>query len=437
MRLLHPALLLLAVLAAGCERPLVDPLDVSVQVVSPDLSRALDTPTLALELRADRGDASTRLRVAGATASLDTTRGVFQATLQLADGLNTLPVEILDGESVVARDTLYALFLDVRAVPTVDLTLPARAGATATLLSGSATLPGGATLLAGGVGGTGALATTTLLSATGDVTAGTLAAARAGHSASVLPSGDILLLGGATDLDPTSALQFVTTAEVLSPDGVSRGSVPIDGGAFLRVGHTARVLVDSGGRTVVYVYGGRDASAGPPVAIGTVAILEWTDGRLVRLTPPGGAGSFAEAAFHLQLDAPRGAMNAVVLGAGAPDSTPFRFLWREPGTNFPFDVRTTTVRDQLTVVRRAAAIAPIGDGLYLVAGGRTADGSVSDVLDVYASGPGRAFHLPASVGLSVARAYASAAILDGRRMVVVGGLTGSGAATAFSETFLY
>ena len=87
--------------------------------------------------------------------------------------------------------------------------------------------------------------------------------------------------------------------------------------------------------------------------------------------------------------------------------------------------------------RRAAAAAGIGGGLVLVAGGRTPGGETTGAIDVYAPAAGRAFHLPASVALAVPRAHASAAILSGRRMVVVGGLGRDGAPIAAPELFFY
>lgn len=428
-------LLLLAAVAAGCDRPLVDPLEVSVQVVSPDLERALASPTLALELRTLRGTPGATLRIAGATASFDAARGVYRDTLRLETGLNVLPVEILDGDRVTMRDTLYALYLDVRPTAVIDLPpVPVRAGASSTVV------PGVGTLIAGGVGESGPLATGTVVAPSGVATTNPLATARAGHVATLLPSGETLLLGGATVLDPTMPSQFVETVEVVSRTGTSLGVVPVEGGAFLRAGATARVLVSSTGRTVVYVYGGRDASTGAVATTGTVAVLEWTaDRRLVRLTPPTGAGGFASAEFHQQLSLPDdgGAPRAVVLDGAPPDGQAFEFRWREPGTNYPFDVLRRDVPGGLLTPRRAATAVDLGDGLVLVAGGRTPGGEVTNAVEIYATRAGRAFRLPTSAMLSSPREHASAAILSGRRMVVLGGLGRDGLPAGPPESFLF
>ncbi len=427
-RLLPLAVLALGILVAACDRLPLEPGDVRVEVVSPDLSAALPAGPVTLDLRITAAPDGATVTVDGQEAAFSDTRGLYSVTLGLLPGLNTLSVEATANETVVLRDTVYALRLDVRPVGAVLGPIEARAGASATPLAG------GATLLAGGVGPAGALATATRVARDGSAAGGSLATARAGHTASVLPDGQILLLGGATTLDPTQPGLFVATAEVLSPDGLSNGTVAIEGGAFLRAGHTTRVLQTAGGRTVLYVYGGRDASAGVVAPTGTVAILEWLPGRrLVRLSPPLGAGAFPAAEFHAQLDLPGD--RAVVLD-DADTGGAARFAWSEPGINFPFDMRRTAA-EPLPTPRRAAAVAPLDDDLWLVAGGETADGAVSGVLEVYAPAAGRAFRLAPEARLSTPRSHASAAILSGARIAIVGGQPAAGGSAPHPEIFAY
>lgn len=425
-----PLAVLLAVAAglAACDRVPLDPGEVRVEVVSPDLGTAIPTGLVTLDLRISAAPDGAAVTVGGQEATFSEARGLYSVAVGLLPGLNALAVEATTNGTSVLRDTVYALRLDVRRADGT-LSAPARAGASATAL------PDGATLLAGGTGPAGALATTTRIGPDGSAAEGSLATPRAGHTASVLPSGDILLLGGATTLSPTQTGQFVSTAEVLSPDGLSDGVVPIEGGGFLRAGHTTRVLVTASGRTVLYVYGGRDASVGVVAPTGTVAILEWLpERRLVRLSPPLGAGAFPEAEFHAQLDLPGD--RAVVLDRTPPDNSAARFTWSEPGVNFPFDMRRASA-EPLPTPRRAAAVAFLGGGVWLVAGGETADGATSDVLEAYAPAAGRAFRLGPEARLSTPRAHASAAILSGARIVLVGGLDAAGAATLPAEIFAY
>lgn len=427
-----PRLAVLALLlsvAVGCDRAPLETLPMRVEVVSPDLGVARTAETVDLALRVRGAMAETHVRVGAAEAAFAEARGVFEATVALAPGLNTLPVEVADGERVVARDTLYALRLDVRSVAASGVPpLPLTSGAAATLL------PGPVTLLTGGIGTGGPSPALTRVGAGGIVESGLMGTARAGHTASVLPSGEVLILGGATALAPGTAAQFVSTAEVIS--GTVARPVEIEGGGFLRTGHTARVLVTAGAnpRTLVYVYGGLDAGAGLGVGeIGTVAILEWLPpDRLVRLSPPIGAGGFPTSAFHAQFDFTGRPDRAVVVG----DAGASRFTWREPGTNYPFDMQRAP-QPGLPTPRRAAAVAPVGAGLWLVAGGRTASGDVSGAVEIYAPGIGRGFRLGPDGALAFPRAHARAAILSGRRIAIVGGVASSGALVSTTEVFTY
>lgn len=418
--------LLAAVLAlAACDRVPLDPGDVRVEVVSPDLGAAQTAGLITLDLRVTAAPPGATVTVDGQPAAFSEARGLYTLAVGLLPGLNALTVEATSADAVVLRDTVYALRLDLRA--DTSPTLPQRAGASAT------PLPDGSTLVIGGDDGTAADDAVVRWLPAGGFTTRQLAVARAGHSASVLPSGEILLLGGATTLLPTQPGQFVATAERVSPDGQPGGVVPVEGGGFLRTGHTTRVLTTAGGRTLLYVYGGRDASTVGVGPTGTVAILEWLpEGRLVRLSPPLGAGAFPAAEFHAQLDLP--GLRSVVLDGAPPDGSAAVYSWSEPGVNFPFDMRRAEA-PPLPTPRAAAAVAAIRPGLWVVAGGRTPDGAVSGAVEVYAPAIQRAFRT--GVALAVPRAHASAAILDGPRIAIVGGLDAAGALVGVADAFRY
>jgi hypothetical protein len=420
------ALFAAALALAACDRVPLDPGDVRVEVVSPDLGVAQSSGLMTLDLRVSSATPGSSVTVNGQEATFSDARGLYSVAVGLVPGLNALAVEATSNEAVVLRDTVYALRLDVRA--DTSPTIPQRAGHSTT------PLPDGSTLIIGGDDGTAADDAVVRWLPTGGFTTRQLAIARAGHSASVLPSGEILLLGGATTLLPTQSGQFVATAELLPADGAAPGTViPIEGGGFLRTGHTTRVLTTAGGQTLLYVYGGRDASAVGVDPTGTVAILEWLpEGRLVRLSPPLGAGAFPPAEFHAQLDLP--GLRSVVLDGAPPDGSAAVYSWSEPGVNFPFDMRRAEA-PPLPTPRAAAAVAPIGPGLWVVAGGRTPDGDVSGAVEVYAPAIQRAFRL--GVTLAVPRAHASAAILDGPRIAIVGGLDAAGELVGAANAFRY
>jgi hypothetical protein len=430
----HLAFLLLAWLAlAGCDRPIVEPLPVEIEVVSADLGVVRLEPRLPLALRAGRFGTVTRLRVADRDAARDEAADVFRDTLDLAVGLNAIPVRAFDGDREVLVDTLYAVYLPITRLGGVGVSdTPRTAAASARLLDGRA-------LVSGGAGPTGtAIASLDVLSPSGgSVTTETrpLLVARAGHAATVLPDGQVLLLGGASVAAPSRLADFVTRAEVVAPDGSATRSVAVEGGSLLRAFHSARAL-QRDGRIYVYVFGGLQPAQIGAAPVGTVAILEWLDGpepRLRLLSPSLGAGAFPALESHVQIDVPaRSGMAAtsVVLG----DRASFVFEWRVPGTLYPFDLRRSALPEPDAPRTGAAAVA-LGDGVTLLVGGRTPTGAALGRVEVYADAARRLFALPESLWLGVPRYGHAATILGGGRMAVLGGTASSGSPAAAIEIY--
>ena len=222
---LTATLLLLLVATTGCERPLVDPLQSPIETVGTDLGEVLTAADLLLRLRVG---GATALTVNGAPTVLDAGTGVFSRDLTLSPGLNALAVQATDASGVVAADTLYALFLPVTVDAAAAPGLPsARSEAAMAVLSDRV-------LVTGGVGGGGgALATMAVLTPSGRRFTGTdeaLLAARAGHTASGVPGGGVLLVGGARLETPTALADFVTTAEWIPPGQTQPRAVSVTGG---------------------------------------------------------------------------------------------------------------------------------------------------------------------------------------------------------------
>lgn len=416
---------------SGCDRPTVDPLEVQVVVVSPSLETVLTDPTLVLELQALRGTPTTTLRVNGARATYDATRGLYLDTLSLRVGLNAIAVEILDADVPLGSDTLYALRLDLRAAGQAPF--PGSAWA------GTARLADGRTLVTGGLTSSGnAQSDVVQIGPGGDAsTVGMLRSARAGHTATVLPSGEVLLLGGSVNGDPDAQSDLVPTAELVNSTGTSQ-RVPITG-AFQRAGHATRAF-EVDGRTVLYAYGGVEPAGAGVVPSATVAILEVIRSpagpELRVLTPPLGAGNFPPAAEVILADLlPRPGATAAA-AALLRDGLAFRFTWQAPGGTYPLDLSASPAR-VVTAPRRGPAAAPLDENVVLLAGGRTPDGQVLSSMVAFVPSIGRVFAFPASVRLEVPRWRAAATILAARRILISGGLTASGTVTNTSETFTY
>lgn len=431
--LVRSRFVLCALALAGCERPLVDPLDQPIETVGVDLGEVQTSSTLTLGLRV-RG--ATALTINGDTAAFDAGVGVFSETLTLERGVNRIAVRASDPSGVVGVDTLVALYLPLVAEPSLAFALPTPRTEAAVV-----PVPVNRVLVTGGIGPTGAaLASMAVLLPAGPrftVTEVPLLTARAGHTASTLPDGGTLLIGGATAETPSQAADFVPTAEWIPAGSLQSRPVALPAGPSLRAGHTARVL-ETGGRVTLYVYGGLVPAGAGVAASGTVDVFEWLQGtaRLVRLSPDGGAGSFSPSAGHVQIplsassSVGTGRITDVVFGGAVA----FRFDFTAPGLNYPFDFAARDAAP-LSVPRTDAAGALLGDGLALVAGGRDAAGATLGSLEVYAAEVNRTFRMPESTRLAAPRFGAGATLLPDGRILVVGGRTSSGVASGVVEVF--
>ena len=429
-------LLLLACLVAvaGCDRAVLDPVGAELLVSDPDLSVVQLEPDLRLRLLAPEFGGPLAVQVAGRPAPFDSAQGAYVLDVQLARGLNALPLAVTDDAGAVDRDTLYAVYLPLRPAALTGLS-----GATRRADAAAAPLGGGRWIVSGGAGPDGrALASAETVSQTSagfvQVLPFGLETARTGHTATPLDGGT-LLLGGTTTDEPGGAADFVPDAEWVGPDGRT-ARVAVEGG-LARARHTARALSTEDG-TFVYLYGGVTPAGRGLARSGTVDVyrVDGSDAEmsLARLSPPGGSGAFPAVADHLQI--PTGATSAAVRGLTAGDPVAFSFVWSRPGTaTFPFSLRTSPARATPQTPRTRAASVDVGGGLALVVGGEAASGGPLSTLEVFSVETGRSFRVPASVGLQRARTDAVATILSGGRIVVSGGRVSGGDVISGYESF--
>jgi hypothetical protein len=175
-------------LVAGCDRVPIDSEGTSLLVTSPDLGVVLLEPDLRLRLVPDGVSGPLTVRVGATDIPFDSTAAAFLVERSLTRGLNAFPLTVTNGMGTVRMDTLYALYLPVRADPLVD----ADAGV-ARVDAAAAPLDDGRTLVTGGRGVSGqALATADRLQAEPSRIASTtlpLLRARAGHTATPVAGG--------------------------------------------------------------------------------------------------------------------------------------------------------------------------------------------------------------------------------------------------------
>ena len=437
MRRLLPPALLAVTLLTGCERPLIDPETATVTETTPDLDVVLTEPVLPLQVRVSDGDGVSRVTINGVPASPTAEADTYLDTLTLRFGLNAITVAIYDADENVVADTLYALHLPYAAALAPSLP-ETRYDHTATRL------PDGRILVAGGyVGGDPVFASQTALlveEAGGAVAYNDAPDApthgRAGHSATLLPDGRVLVLGGVKHFVPDET-DFVSQPEVYDPATGAFTAVPLVGEPFRRYEHATVALAAEDGRQYVYAYGGLEWAAGSVAATGSLVAFELRveEGveSLVTLSPPGGLGALPPTFAHalLPLPAVGDARRALAVGglAGGNLGTPlaYRLRFRPSSTFFPFEVtdERTGAPDEALGQAGGATIEP---GLLFFSGGgplntlNTPGAPASPGLRVYADGADRFFAFPAENGLLVPRARHTATLLPSGRILALGGV---------------
>ncbi|MFN3597727.1 MAG: hypothetical protein ACK41D_10705 [Rubricoccaceae bacterium] len=444
--LLAPALAsALAFALSACERPPLDDVPPALEVLSPDLGDVLLNARLALDLRVVAPGGAERLTVRGAEAVLDPVRQRYTAALELAPGLNVLPVEITVRSGAVTRDTLYAVYLPARSGRYTAAALPGggRTGHAATSLDSQTALLSGGFDEAGAARADGVVVRTQgSLFGFEAVSTGT---PRGGHTATRLPDGRVLLLGGARAENPASAAQLVLQTEVFDPATGTTRAVAVSGEGVPRAFHTTEALTTPDGRFVLHVYGGRGVLPGGAFGtLSTVAILEWEPtadgGRLVTRTPAGGAGSFPPASGHAQAPLlgggrPESLVAGLYTAAGPPVPVGFRFVYAAPGAQYPFNVtRREAARPRAP--RERATLTRLGEGLAVLAGGRDAEGRPVAFRELYAAGADRYFRFPDAADLVTPRSGHTATPFAPARTLVAGGRDAQGRVLADLEILL-
>jgi len=297
-------------------------------------------------------------------ASTDS-EAVLPANSTLANGTRTFSATFntIGSQTITATDAVTLTItgisnaIQVSSAPPVGTFTPTasnmnfpRAGHTATLLQD------GTVLIVGGENSTGPLATAEIFnpsSSTFTATSGSMETARVGHTATLLTDGTVLVAGGN---DTTGAL---TSAEVFNPaTGMFTPTTGNMGAA--RVGHTATLLNDGTGKVLIAGGGSSPEVLFGPVADPGTASAELFDPKSGQFTP---AGNMSESRIYgtATLLANDGVLVAGG-SAGNPNGSALGDLFQPASATF-----AATANGGTTATHLAAAL--LQDGTVLLTGG--------------------------------------------------------------------
>ena len=430
----------LLVVLSACERPFVEISTPSIKFVSPDLSTVLVNERVQFSVSASSFRTVKEVRLNGVPMTFDPGSNRWDVTFELARGLNTLVAVAIDVDDVMGVDTAYAVFMPFRFVQNAPRMAEPRGGHTATLV------PGGSLIVMGGtdhLNGPAHSDAFRLLSGGSrfELLNDTLNVARTGHTATRLPDGRVLILGGSRSNDIAGIVDLVETVEIFDPATMQFHVVPFEGQPIRRTLHTA-VLRNVSSSLIIDLYGGRgDIRYGDEPRVGTrrdMRSFEFVGDSLVALNTLASA-PFLDAAISGHTETPiiatsPGVLNAyLILGSffdnlGA-DEVSFRIDYTAPP-----DIFLTDAPPMITPRTRHAA-GTLGNGFLAIFGGRLASPlSALERGEIYNAQADRFFLLP-NTSPAIKRFGHTATNLSAQRILLVGGFATDGNSLAFSEFF--
>ncbi|HEY5564139.1 MAG TPA: kelch repeat-containing protein [Rhodothermia bacterium] len=430
-------------LSAGCERPFVEERAPEITVLSPDLSTVQLQRNVLLEIQATSQNGVASMLLNGIALLPGEEAGIFGRDIRLNYGLTLLVIEAFDASGVQSTDTLYAVALP--AVSTVgELRLPEpRGGHTALrMLDGRLMVAGGSTLPNQPASNAAWIySPVDLRSAPAEYF---MLHRRTEHTATLLPDGRVLILGGSEVTVPPTVNELVEQVEVFDPDSAAFVPIPVAGDPIRRSGHTTILFTVGRGQSsenFLYLYGGwGDVQYQPQPRIGIrsdLRVFQFRNDSLVALGPTIGPTIDAIADHTSTAIQPQIGSRAEYLVGGSI------YLAEDLFDDVVFQATLSTtagIRIESTgpiqFHRSGHAAGRMVEGEILLFGGREFElNSAIRSAEVYYSPIRRFYPFPDEAGLLQKRWGHTATIWNADRILIIGGFGETGAALQTSEWF--
>ena len=432
MRTLFLLCLILSPFLAACDRPFSDVGAATVEVISPDVRTAVDQERITLELRVTSVRDVVRVETQG-TAFSAAGGDTWQADLDLAPGLNRFLIESVVDDGPSSIDTVDVLRVNwsVESLTASRPLLLSIGGHTVNRLSdGSLVLIGGS-LQPGGFGSFDLWT----LPAGGDRFAPSItqiSAPRIGHTATTLPDGRILIMGGGLLGNVENVSELLEIAEVYNPATETFTVVPVVGDGIRRMYHTT-IMRSVGGSTFMIVLGGRGDTQYVPTSIlgirRDLRTFEFRNDSLFALSPA--VGPFiSPVAGHTQtaLDPDDTGSSGTYLVAGVDFEESYQGVSLVLDFDAPAGIDQSSWPSMLTPRIRHASV-PLAPGYVAHFGGRLVEEeTLAEAGEIHVAESRSSFYFPEGLQRVLTPAYGlTAPLMQDGRIALIGGFDADGA----------
>lgn len=428
---------LIGLLFLGCERPFIETSEPELVVVEPDLTEVQTSRVITLRVRSIHFRPVQGVLLNG--VSMDPAPPgptYWQASINLRLGLNTFFLEATDQEGVSRRDTAYAAYLPHLISQSAPALPDGRGGhSLVRLRNGNLMVTGGTRRRGSPAQGESFLLNR--VSGTFSQMQDRLRTPRTGHTATVLPDGQILIVGGSRIDSPSQVSDLIETVELYTPAGrePAFNEIPVQGQPIRRTNHVAIVRETNDEWLLDLIGGYGDVRYGSNPSFGVRRDLRTFRVELDGLTAlntitsapfidhPISGHTVTEAAYA----------SYFILGSQFDNGTAVNGNMR---IEYPHGSgRTLSRLPGLLTPRTAHATAPVLSGLFAVFGGRLESSEITTDIELLHEQTDQFFSMKPSQAM-VSRYHHTAISVGIRSVILIGGFNQNGTAITASEYFI-